>query len=108
MTVDPGYLGHLYGVVESRKNASPDVSYVAKLFAKGRAKIAQKVGEEAVETAIAAVAEGKEELVSESADLLFHLLVLWSLSDVKVEDVLLEMQRRENHSGLDEKKKRKL
>jgi phosphoribosyl-ATP pyrophosphohydrolase len=108
MTVDAGYLAHLYGVVESRKSASPDESYVAKLFAKGRAKIAQKVGEEAVETAIAAVAEGKKELISESADLLFHLIVLWSKSEVTVEEVLLEMQRREQQSGIDEKKKRKL
>ncbi len=106
-TIDTGYLAHLYSVVEARKEASAETSYVASLYAKGTKKIAQKVGEEAVETAIAAVAEGKEAVIAESADLLFHLLILWADSGVSPEDVLFEMQRREGTSGLDEKALRK-
>jgi phosphoribosyl-ATP pyrophosphohydrolase len=108
MTIDAGYLAHLASVVETRRSASPDESYVAKMFTKGRAKMAQKVGEEAVEVAIAAVAQGKAELIGESADLLFHLLVLWAETGVSVEEVLTEMRRREGISGLDEKKNRRL
>lgn len=107
MSLDREYLRHLYDIVLSRKNASPDESYIAKLFAKGRIKIAQKVGEEGVELAIATLAEGKEQVIGESADLLFHMLILWADAGVTPEDVLQEMQRREGISGLDEKKKRK-
>lgn len=106
--IDAGYLAHLYNVVQSRRDASPEESYVAKMFARGRNKMAQKVGEEAVEVAIAAVGEGKKEVVGESADLLFHLLVLWAETDVTPQEVLAEMQRREGISGLDEKKNRRL
>lgn len=107
MTPDPGYLDHLYRIVLSRKGASPDESYIAKLFAKGRAKIAQKVGEEGVETAIAAVAQTNDDIINESADLLFHLLILWADAGIAPADVLYEMKRREGISGLDEKRKRK-
>ncbi len=106
MTIDVGYLAHLYGVVLSRRTESPDTSYIARLFAKGRQKIAQKVGEEAVETAIATVSGTREDTINESADLLFHLLILWADAGIKPEEVLQEMQRREGISGLDEKKKR--
>ena len=97
----------LYQLVLQRKSADPQQSYVAKLFKKGRHKIAQKLGEEAVETAIAAVAEGKKEVVSESADLLFHLLVLWASCGVRVETVMEELVSRAGTSGIEEKQKRK-
>lgn len=103
---DAGYLNHLYAIVESRRNVSPDESYIAKLFAKGRRKIAQKVGEEGVETALAAVAETREDVISESADLMFHLLVLWAECGITPDEVMAEMQKREGISGLDEKKSR--
>lgn len=108
MSIDAGYLAHLYNVVLARRSASPDESYVAKMFAKGRNKMVQKVGEEATEVVIAALAEGNKATVNESADLLFHLLVLWAEMGISVEEILLEMQRREGQSGLDEKKNRKL
>lgn len=107
MSLDREYLRHLYDIVLSRKNASPEESYIAKLFAKGKGKIAQKVGEEGVELALAAVSETRKEVIDESADLLFHMLVLWAASGVTPEDVLEECQRREGISGLDEKEKRK-
>jgi len=87
-------LNDLYKIILSRKTADKTVSYVAKISAKGRKKIAQKVGEEAVETVIAALAEGKEELVSESADLLFHLLILWADCGVTPAEVMAELERR--------------
>lgn len=107
MKPDADYLNHLFSIVQSRKTASPEKSYIAKLFGKGRLKIAQKVGEEGVETALAAVAEDKNALVGESADLLFHLLILWADAGVTPGDVLAEMKRREGISGLDEKAARK-
>jgi phosphoribosyl-ATP pyrophosphohydrolase len=79
---------------------------VAKLSAKGRGKIAQKVGEEAVETVIAAMAADREGVVSESADLLFHLMLLLADLDIKLDDVLDELDRREGVSGIAEKASR--
>lgn len=93
--------------IADRRAASPEESYVAKLNAKGLPKIAQKVGEEATETVIAAVSGSNEELVSESADLLFHLMVLLGAKHVPLQAVLAELDRREGLSGLDEKASRK-
>jgi phosphoribosyl-ATP pyrophosphohydrolase len=107
MTEMDATLQQLYDTVKSRKGGDVGASYTAKLFAKGTAKIAQKVGEEAVETVIAAIRKDQGELVSESADLLFHLLVLWADQDISLEDVLAELQKRRGVSGLDEKKARK-
>lgn len=101
-------LERLYDMIRSRKGGDPAVSHTAKLFAKGRAKIAQKMGEEAVELAIAAVSETREEVISESADLVFHLLVLWAELGVTIEDVRAELRRREGMSGIEEKKARQL
>ena len=101
-------LERLYETIKSRKGGDPAVSHTAKLFAKGRAKIAQKVGEEAVELAIAAVSETRDEVISESADLVFHLLVLWAELGVTIEDVRAELRRREGQSGIEEKKARQL
>jgi len=97
-------LHHLEQTIRQRRTADPTVSYVAKLAAKGRAKIAQKVGEEAVETALAALSGDKRELASESADLLFHLMILWADGGLSPSDVYAELTRREGISGLDAKK----
>ena len=86
-----------------RRSADPSVSYVAKLSARGRAKIAQKVGEEAVETVIAAMAGDRKEVIGESADLLFHLLLLLRDLDIPLDAVLDELDRREGLSGIAEK-----
>lgn len=97
-------IGELAKVIEGRRNADPSTSYVAKLFSRGTAKIAQKVGEEAVEVALASVGGGsKDEIVSESADLLFHLMVLWADRGITAEDVTNELARREGVSGITEK-----
>jgi phosphoribosyl-ATP pyrophosphohydrolase len=100
-------LERLWRIVESRRGADPQASYTAKLFARGREKIAQKLGEEAVEAVIEGVRGDREALVGESADLLYHLLVLWAASGVAPADVAAELQRREGVSGLAEKKRRK-
>jgi phosphoribosyl-ATP pyrophosphohydrolase len=100
-------LQELFEVLADRKTADPESSYTARLYAKGVKKIAQKLGEEAVETAIAAVAESKESLVRESADLLYHLLVLWSARGIEPGDVWAELDRRFGTSGLAVKEMRK-
>lgn len=89
--------------IRQRRSADPSASYVAKLTARGRAKIAQKVGEEAVEAVIAAVADDREGLVGESADLLFHLMLLLADAGVPFDAVLDELERREGVSGIAEK-----
>ncbi len=99
--MDP--LDRLEATIRDRRDAGDaDGSYVASLFAKGRAKIAQKVGEEATETVIAALAE-PEKLVSEAADLVFHLLVLLADTGLGLDDVRAELARREGVSGHAEK-----
>lgn len=89
--------------IARRRDASPEDSYVAKLHARGLPVIARKVGEEGVETVVAALSGSKEELTSEAADLLFHLLVLLNARDLGMDDVLAELARREGLSGLTEK-----
>ena len=96
-------LDALYATVAARKGADPEASYTAKLYARGTAKIAQKLGEEAVETVIAAVARDRDETVKESADLLYHLMVLLADAGIPPEDVYAELARREGLSGLAEK-----
>lgn len=99
-------LTRLEATIARRLAASPDESYVAKLHHKGLAKIAQKLGEEATETVIAALAGDTKELVSESADLLFHLIVLLAEKGVPLEAVYAELERREGTSGIAEKASR--
>lgn len=89
-----GFLDHLDGVVQARRSASPDESYTARLFAKGRFKIAQKVGEEGLETAMAGVAQDDDRLIEESADLLFHLLVLLNERHIPLRAVLSRLDER--------------
>lgn len=106
MDSDKDTLARLEQVIASRAGGDPDTSYVARLHARGPAKIAQKVGEEAVEAVIAAMADDREGLVGEAADLLFHLLVLLGAKGVTLAEVLAELDRREGVSGIDEKASR--
>jgi phosphoribosyl-ATP pyrophosphohydrolase len=100
-------LERLWRVIESRRDADPDTSYTAKLFARGTAKIAQKLGEEAVEAVIEGVKGDSVALIGESADVLYHLLVLWAACGVTPADVSAELARREGVSGIAEKKGRR-
>jgi phosphoribosyl-ATP pyrophosphohydrolase len=96
-------LDRLEATIRARRAADPSSSYVAKLTAKGRAKIAQKLGEEAVETVIAAASGDDASIVPEAADLLFHLLVLLADAGLGLDDVRAELERREGLSGIEEK-----
>ncbi|HZU62111.1 MAG TPA: phosphoribosyl-ATP diphosphatase [Novosphingobium sp.] len=103
---DLAILARLEGLIAQRRAASPETSYVARLHAKGVKKIAQKVGEEAVEAAIAAVADDRAELVGEAADLLFHLLVLLGARQIPLAEVCALLEQREGTSGIAEKASR--
>ena len=100
-------LEDLYHVVCARKKNALANSYTAKLFKKGREKILQKIGEEATEVVIAGMRDKKKEIASESADLLYHWLVLLAHAEVPLEDVMAELAKRKGVSGLDEKASRK-
>jgi phosphoribosyl-ATP pyrophosphohydrolase len=106
MTNPANTLDVLFATIESRKNADPKTSYVASLYQKGTAKIAQKLGEEAVETAIEAIQGTPESLAQESADLLFHLLVLWADRGITPDQVMAVLNARMGIGGLDEKASR--
>lgn len=106
-TNNPGeLLAQLADVIEQRKQADPGSSYVAQLFAKGRSKIAQKVGEEGVEVALAAVSGDNMAIVSEMADLWFHSMVLLADAGLSHQAVLDELGERFGLSGLEEKASR--
>jgi phosphoribosyl-ATP pyrophosphohydrolase len=96
----------LLATIIERRSGDPATSYVAKLTAKGRAKMAQKLGEDAVEVVIAAMSDDKPGIVSESADLMFHLAVLLADAGLSFDDVRAELERREGVSGVEEKAKR--
>ena len=104
---DIAVLDRLFDVVQSRRDADPAVSHSARLLSRGAAKVAQKFGEEAVECLIEAVAGNRDALVAESADVLYHLIVLWVASGVMPDDVWGELVRREGMSGIIEKATRK-
>jgi phosphoribosyl-ATP pyrophosphohydrolase len=107
MAVELGpVLDRLWQVIQSRREADPQTSYTAWLFARGRIKIAQKLGEEAVEAVIEGVADNPSALIGESADLLYHLLVLWADAGVSPADVAAELARRQGTSGIAEKRAR--
>ena len=106
MMTDSHPLDRLFDVIRSRKSADPETSYTAKLFAQGTLKIAKKVGEEGVETALAGIAESDEALIGESADLLYHLLVLWAARDLEPEAIYRALDSRTNRSGLQDKASR--
>ena len=96
-------LAELERIVAERSAASPDESYTAKLLAKGPARAAKKLGEEAVEAAIAAVEGDREGLTGEAADVIYHLLVVLRSAGIPLEDVMGELERRTGQSGLAEK-----
>lgn len=100
-------LEQLNSRVLERASASPDESYTAKLIGKGVERCAQKLGEEAVEAAIAAVTGDSTGLAAEAGDVLFHLLVLLRAADVSLEQVMEQLQSRTAQSGLAEKASRK-
>lgn len=104
---DARVLDWLFNVIESRRGADPDSSYTAQLLSKEPSEAAQKLGEEAVETVIAALSEDDAALASESADLLYHLLVLWAARGLDPAQVWAELAAREGTSGLTEKTSRK-
>jgi phosphoribosyl-ATP pyrophosphohydrolase len=99
-------LSDLERIVAERASASPDQSWTAKLFAAGQAKAAKKLGEEAVETVIAAISQDRKNLTEEAADLLYHLLVVLKIADIPLSDVFAELERRTGQSGLQEKASR--
>jgi len=104
---DAEALDRLYKAILDRRGADPETSYTAKLFHRGRAKIAQKLGEEAVETVIEAIGGDRDRLAEESADLLYHLLVLWADAGLKPEDVYAVLAAREGVGVIAEKASRK-
>ena len=100
-------IDRLFATILARKDGDPNISYTAKLLAKGRLQCAKKLGEEAVETCLAAVAQDKPALANESADLLYHLLVLWTACGLTPDEVYAALAAREGRSGLEEKAARK-
>ncbi len=99
-------IARLYGVIESRRGADPEASYTASLFAQGTKHIARTVGEEALELVLEGVRGDKDKITLESADLIYHLLVLWADQGIAPADVWAELARREGTSGIAEKKSR--
>ena len=105
--VTPKVIDRLWEVVMSRREADPTLSHSARLLSRGTAKVAQKFGEEAVECIIEAVAGNNDAMVAESADVLYHLLVLWVSVGVHPSEVWAELERREGVSGIAEKAARR-
>ncbi|WHA41258.1 phosphoribosyl-ATP diphosphatase [Agrobacterium larrymoorei] len=99
-------LSDLERIVAERASASPDNSWTAKLFAAGQSKAAKKLGEEAVETVIAAISNDRKNLTDEAADLLYHLLVVLKIADIPLTEVFAELERRTGQSGIQEKASR--
>ena len=101
-------LEDLWKTIEERAaNSSPEDSYVSNLLSKGIKECAKKLGEEAIETSLAALSMNRKETIKESADLLFHLLVLWNSAGLKPAEIMEELKKREPISGLTEKQNRK-
>lgn len=96
-------LDRLFRLIETRRDAGISQSYTASLLARGRLHCAKKLGEESVETVLAAAAQDQTAVVKESADLLYHLLVLWAACGITPADVYTELRGREAQSGLEEK-----
>lgn len=96
-------LDRLFETLEARKNGDPASSYTARLYEKGTAKIAQKVGEEGVELALAAVQNDRDGVISESSDLIYHMMVLWADAGVAPGEIYASLAEREGLSGLAEK-----
>ena len=105
--VSPEVIDRLWDVVIDRRGADPAVSHSARLLSRGTAKVAQKFGEESVECIIEAVTGNKDALIAESADVLYHLLVLWVSVGLHPSEVWAELERREGVSGIAEKAARR-
>jgi len=99
-------LADLEAIVDSRAQADPSQSWTAKLVAGGQEKAAKKLGEEAIEAVMAAVKQDRENLVYESADLLYHLMVVLKIADIPLQAVMQELERRTAQTGLNEKASR--
>jgi phosphoribosyl-ATP pyrophosphohydrolase len=108
LTTDSGaaVLDRLWSVIMSRREVDPTISHSARLLSRGPAKVAQKFGEEAVECLIEAVRGDRDAVIAESADVLYHLIVLWVASGVEPDEVWAELGRREGVSGIAEKASR--
>ena len=104
--VGAAVLDRLWEVVMSRRGADPGVSHSARLLSRGITKVAQKFGEESVECLIEAVAGNRDAVVAESADVLYHLIVLWVAAGISPDEVWAELKRREGISGIAEKASR--
>ncbi len=100
-------IDRLQALIESRRNSAASTSYTASLLAKGTLECAKKLGEEAIETALAAATADKPALIRESADLLYHLIVLWAAAGIQPADIYAELRLREAQSGLEEKSARR-
>ncbi|WP_159952839.1 phosphoribosyl-ATP diphosphatase [Rhizobium sp. 18065] len=100
-------LSDLEAIVAKRANATPEESWTAKLVAGGQNKAAKKLGEEAIEAVMAAVQNDRENLVYESADLLYHLMVVLKIADIPLQDIMQELERRTAQTGLNEKASRR-
>ncbi len=105
-TMSRRFLDELFEVIKSRKGADPETSYTAQLFDGGIEKITRKIGEESTEVIVAALRETPGHVISESADLLYHLMVLWAEQDITPEDVYEELESRAGTSGVEEKESR--
>lgn len=103
--VDP-IIQRLEAIIAKRRNGANETSYVARLSAKGRARIAQKIGEEGVETVIAAICDDRAGVISEGADLVFHLLILLADMGLSWDQLIAELDAREGMSGIAEKASR--
>ena len=99
-------INSLYDTIQSRKGKNADNSYTAQLFDKGLQQIVQKIGEESTEVILAAICEKPERVISESADLLYHLMVLWAEQNITPHSVFIELESRTKTSGIEEKKSR--
>ncbi len=99
-------LDDLQQIVATRAKASPEESWTAKLVAAGQEKAAKKFGEEAIETVIAALGQDRRHLILESADLLYHLMVVLNIAGIPLQDVMKELERRTGQTGLQEKASR--
>ncbi len=99
-------LHRLAETIAQRRGADPETSWTARLLAQGPERAAKKFGEEAVEAVIEAVRGNREQLVAESADALYHLLVMCATRDVTLADIEAELERREGSSGIEEKARR--
>ena len=102
----PAVLDRIWSVVVSRRTADPEISHSARLLSRGTAKIAQKFGEEAVECLIEATRGNRDALIAESADVLYHLIVMWVDGGIRPGDVWHELHRREGLSGIAERASR--